>query len=493
MRLIPIVASFLLATACGKSEKPAEGTGPAKVDEPAKNPDPTKAADKPADKPTADKLEDKPVDPPPAADPLASWVDFTGPENSYTAKFPGKPTENTETMPVEGLPPQTMRSALYEGPGGTKAFITALVDVNAPAGTVYDVPAGLKGAVDGMLSGMNATMDSSKDMNVGAALGREIAFHGTMDGVSFKGIARVYALGGEKPRLFQANTLVIGGAETEEMRTFLDHFKPNVPAEAAGAATKDAPPAVPGEWVEHDGGFYKVKFPSKPSTQENAMPTAVGERKMLLTVAADDNGGYMVGVVDLQVPDGTPFDTKAAIDGARDGLISSMAGDTKPVEADVEMKGLKGREFKFEATGKGPDGTDIQGVARVLVDEAGGKKVYTLVVVGKKPIDHKGVTQFFDSFEPIAGGKAPTVDGAAAGGDDAGGDLPATCKKFLDTYEQCIKAMPEAAHGPALDGLKQLRSAWTGVPKDALESACKQAWDASKTSMGVACPGVKWE
>lgn len=493
MRLITIVASILLATACGKSDKPAEGA-PTKVSEADKTKEPAKTPDKPEDKPAdkpADKPEDKLAEAPKPADPLAGWVDYSGPEGSYTARFPGKPQENTETMPIEGMPPQTMRSALYEGPGGTKAFITAVVDVNAPEGAVYDVPAGLKGAVDGMLNGMNATMDSSKDLNLGAAMGREIAFHGTMEGVSFKGIARVYALGGDKPRLFQANSLVIGGSETEEMRLFLDNFKPNVPAEAAGAAAKDVPPAVPGEWVEHDGGFYKVKFPAKPTTQESPMPTAVGERTMLLTVSADDNGGYMVGVVDLKVPDGTEFDTKAAIEGARDGLVSSMAGDAKPTESDIEMKGLKGREFKFEAAGKGPDGSDIQGVARVLVDEAAGKKVYTLVVVGKKPIDDKGVTQFFDSFEPVAGGTAPTAggDGAAA----AAGDMPPTCQKFLDTYEKCVKAMPAEAQGPSLDGLKQMKSAWAQVPKDVLEPACKQAWDASKDAMGAVCPDVKWE
>lgn len=205
-RILTFVATSLLTTACQKTETPPEGgAGPAKVPN-------TEPADKPADK-----TGDKPADPTPEAkpEPLRGWFDYTGPEGSYTAKFPAKPQENTETMPVEGLPPQTMRSALYEGAGGTKAFITAVVDVNAPAGTTYDVPAGLKGAVEGMLSGMNATQDSTKDMNIGAALGREVMFHGSMDGVNFKGVARVYALGGEKPRLFQANTLVVGADVTD--------------------------------------------------------------------------------------------------------------------------------------------------------------------------------------------------------------------------------------------------------------------------------------
>jgi len=84
-------------------------------------------------------------------------------------------------------------------------------------------------------------------------------------------------------------------------------------------------------------------------------------------------------------------------------------------------------------------------------------------------------------------------EGGGGGGGGGGGDLPATCKKFLDTYSACVDKMPEAARGPAKDGLKQMQDAWSKAPKDAMESACKQAWDAAKGSMGAACPDVKWE
>ena len=84
-------------------------------------------------------------------------------------------------------------------------------------------------------------------------------------------------------------------------------------------------------------------------------------------------------------------------------------------------------------------------------------------------------------------------EGGGGGGGGGGGDLPPTCKKFLDTYSACVDKMPEAARGPAKDGLKAMQDAWGKAPKDAMETACKQAWDAAKGSMGAACLDVKWE
>lgn len=92
-------------------------------------------------------------------------------------------------------------------------------------------------------------------------------------------------------------------------------------------------------------------------------------------------------------------------------------------------------------------------------------------------------------------GKKEAAPAAGGGGGEGGGggDLPPSCKKFLDNYKACIDKMPEAARGPANDGLKQMQDAWSKVPKDGMEAACKQAYDAAKGSMGAACPDVKWE
>lgn len=95
------------------------------------------------------------------------------------------------------------------------------------------------------------------------------------------------------------------------------------------------------------------------------------------------------------------------------------------------------------------------------------------------------------AMSAAACGKKEAAGGGAAGG--GGGDVPATCQKFLDTYAKCIDGMPEAARGPAKDGLKQMQDAWSKAPKEGMDAACKQAWDAAKGSMGAACPDVKWE
>ncbi len=74
----------------------------------------------------------------------------------------------------------------------------------------------------------------------------------------------------------------------------------------------------------------------------------------------------------------------------------------------------------------------------------------------------------------------------------ASGDLPPMCEKFLRTYAACVDEMPERARGPASDGLRQMRASWDSAPRAGMASACAQAWDAAKGSMGAACPNVLW-
>lgn len=79
---------------------------------------------------------------------------------------------------------------------------------------------------------------------------------------------------------------------------------------------------------------------------------------------------------------------------------------------------------------------------------------------------------------------------AAGGGGDTGAP---TCDKFLKSYEACLSKAPEAAQGALKDGLKQMKEAWAGVPKDAMEASCKQALDGAKQAMAQMCPDVKWD
>jgi len=419
MRLVHVVAASLLlsSAACGKKEEapPAPVSDPKPADPKPADPKPDDpkavepgAADAataaPTTAPPADMPTDKPVDAPP--DVTAGWVDFKGPGDSYTAKFPGQPTTSDEKMPVDGMPDQIMKSALYEAGGGSKAFITAIVDVVVPADSVYDAKQGLDGAVDGMLNGMGATKDNVTSINWGAVEGREVTYHGTSEGVTFNGIARVYASGGEKPRLYQANTISTAGAVTSEMRTFLDNFvlgvskegTPPVTVKEAPVEPKEAPPAT--DWVLHETPLYTVRLPSKPSESKSQLPTPIGDREMTMYAAVTATGGFMIGSVDMQVPDGTPFDVKQAMVGARDGILKSVGGaPDKATVTDVEADGLKGQEIRFVADQK-LQGKEIGGVVRMFIDETGGKKLFALVAIGTTPLDEASIKTFFETFKP---------------------------------------------------------------------------------------------
>jgi hypothetical protein len=97
--------------------------------------------------------------------------------------------------------------------------------------------------------------------------------------------------------------------------------------------------------------------------------------------------------------------------------------------------------------------------------------------------------------EPAKEGEKDAEGAKAEGDKAAAGDSGApTCDKYLKTMEACLAKLPEAAQGPAKDGLKQTQEAWKAIAdKGALETACKQAWDTAKTAMGQMCPDVKWE
>lgn len=94
------------------------------------------------------------------------------------------------------------------------------------------------------------------------------------------------------------------------------------------------------------------------------------------------------------------------------------------------------------------------------------------------------------------GEAAKTGEAAKPAEGGAGGDLPATCKKYLDTAKACFAKAGEA--GKAAEGaFNQVAKGWEDAAKAggaaALEAGCKQAWDMGKQSYGAMCPDVKWE
>ena len=119
---------------------------------------------------------------------------------------------------------------------------------------------------------------------------------------------------------------------------------------------------------------------------------------------------------------------------------------------------------------------------------------------GAKPVDTKpadttapvNTTKPADTVKPADPVPAPV---AAADGEVG----IAECDAFVTAYRACVEKMPEAARGPAGDGLKQMVDAWKqaasqgDAARESLKTGCKSAYDNSKQAMAAACPDVKWE
>ncbi len=79
-------------------------------------------------------------------------------------------------------------------------------------------------------------------------------------------------------------------------------------------------------------------------------------------------------------------------------------------------------------------------------------------------------------------------------GEAGGSDLPASCKKYLETAKACAAEAGEAGKSLA-EGLAIQEKAWgrAGMDAAALEAGCGEAAKLSKQMMAQSCPKVKWE
>jgi hypothetical protein len=387
---LSLISSLLLVSGCNKAE-------PQNAKEASSKPT---GATETGTPPVEDKVEAGKT--PPAGDQAApqeaEWLSYTGPGDSYTVKFPGKPTENEQKVPVEGGQEQNIKMALYEFDGGKRAFIASIVDVSLPEGATYDVHNGLKGAIEGMLGATGATKDSSTDITWGEAIGAELTYRGSAGGQSFKGIARVYATGGPKPRLWQFVAITQGEVGADERR-FVEGAEVGIPKD--GKPPEAAPTTVPpiADWVIHESADFRAKFPLKPTESEQPTQTELGEVKMTLASVGIGESAFMASATALGVPAGTEFDAAKAIDGAKAGIINTAGPDAKVVEKDVELNGMKGKDLRVEGKTDGGAGRPFVGAARFYLDEKGGKRIFTAVVVGET-LPEEAVKAFLDSFEP---------------------------------------------------------------------------------------------
>jgi hypothetical protein len=104
-------------------------------------------------------------------------------------------------------------------------------------------------------------------------------------------------------------------------------------------------------------------------------------------------------------------------------------------------------------------------------------------------------TQNYVTLGLIAAGAAEKpAEGAVEGSTGI-----AVCDTYIKAVTACAEKLPEAARPGALEGLKTMQTQVKDAAnlgdaaKGPLETACKQALDASKNAMASMCPDVSWE
>lgn len=116
-------------------------------------------------------------------------------------------------------------------------------------------------------------------------------------------------------------------------------------------------------WVlyTHPDKLMSVRFPSAPTEQDQETDSPIGRLKFKMAMVADKDRAFLATAVVYPVKADTPFDTKAALDGARDQMLANIKGKVT-AEKPVKLDGYSGREVQFEAPG--PAGK-IRGSARL--------------------------------------------------------------------------------------------------------------------------------
>ncbi|MFO0746767.1 MAG: hypothetical protein U1F43_14010 [Myxococcota bacterium] len=191
---------------------------------------------------------------------------------------------------------------------------------------------------------------------------------------------------------------------------------------------------------------------------------------------------------------GANFDECAKLDWSKAKVVGTHGGeDRKPDNKCPEITKVKDIEVQVDVAGaavemKLDDPIRVKGSLYLMDDFDCGQKSNKVdsgaLVADVKPPEMKAA-----DAPPAAAPTAPAAEAAPAA--PATGTGNAECDKFASAYEKCIAAMPESARGPAQDGLKQMKDAFSKVPdKSMLGATCTQAYDTVKASMATLCPGV---
>jgi hypothetical protein len=213
--LLPIVLALVVPmAACNTTQtaqSPSPGTSPAATSSPA-----TTSTESPAvtNSPTTTES------PSTSSGDTSGWSDYSAQSGNYTARFPGKPTEQKQSAQSASGPIEFVLVG-YSDNANKRFFGTAESSIPLPAGSSFDVKKGLDGARDNAAKSTNATVTDEKEITQNGYPGREV----TMKGQNNLAIIQRMIVNpeGTNPTLYQAIVVAEDGNLTfPEARTFLD-------------------------------------------------------------------------------------------------------------------------------------------------------------------------------------------------------------------------------------------------------------------------------
>jgi hypothetical protein len=146
-------------------------------------------------------------------------------------------------------------------------------------------------------------------------------------------------------------------------------------------------------WKEFSSseGRFSVLMPGTPSEKTSKVNTEVGPVDMFSFRVTQEDSGYDVNYNDYPDAVVEASDAGSMLDGARDGIVSSLQGKLL-TEFIISLDGYPGRDIRVE----GPDGEHTVRTRLYLVDN----RLYQLTVVTPKEDSFsKDVAKFLDSFE----------------------------------------------------------------------------------------------
>lgn len=151
---------------------------------------------------------------------------------------------------------------------------------------------------------------------------------------------------------------------------------------------------------------YSVAFPAKPSVAPQDTPTTAGEIKGALALQTTDAAGNLGnGFMLVPIPKDVPYDAKAGVKAARDGMLNVLNGKVVK-EQTVDLAGLKAVKTLARGTVQG----QALEVNMWITFDAKNRALVGLFTI-RESGKSDGVQAFVDSFQVAGGGALLEADG----------------------------------------------------------------------------------